>query len=168
MSEIRVVSKESHETLETTIKDTVSLSEASVVLIKVHKDDVVEIRQEGGNAIITLKNGEKIVIVNFFKGGNYSTDNSLVFEDDDHKLLWVQFTDSNGALLENITYSYIDKIEPLLYHDSVASPWAWLSVPLATAGILWWAHNSDDKSHSKTPIDTTAPAAPTDVAVSED
>ncbi|HDS1307621.1 TPA: BapA prefix-like domain-containing protein, partial [Stenotrophomonas maltophilia] len=95
MSEIRVVSKESHETLETTTKDTVSISEASVVLIKVNKDDVSEIKQDGRNAIITLKNGEQIVIVNFFKGGDYSTDNSLVFEDSEHKLLWVQFTDSN-------------------------------------------------------------------------
>ncbi|MGR0306710.1 BapA/Bap/LapF family prefix-like domain-containing protein, partial [Acinetobacter beijerinckii] len=168
MSEIRVVSKESHETLETTTKDTVSISEASVVLIKVNKDDVSEIKQDGRNAIITLKNGEQIVIVNFFKGGNYSTDNSLVFEDNEHKLLWVQFTDSNGALLENITFSYIDKIEPLLYHDGVASPWAWLSVPLTAAGILWWANNDDDKSLSTQPKDTTPPAAPTDVAVSED
>ncbi|WP_410364353.1 BapA/Bap/LapF family prefix-like domain-containing protein [Acinetobacter pittii] len=81
MSEIRVVSKESHETLEITTKDTVSLSEASVILIKVNKDDVSEIRQDGRNAIITLKNGEQIVIVDFFNGSNYSTDNSLVFED---------------------------------------------------------------------------------------
>ncbi|WP_350223113.1 BapA/Bap/LapF family prefix-like domain-containing protein, partial [Acinetobacter pittii] len=148
MSEIRVVSKESHETLEITTKDTVSLSEASVILIKVNKDDVFEIRQDGRNAIITLKNGEQIVIVDFFNGSNYSTDNSLVFEDNNHKLIWVQFTDANGALLENITYSYIDSIEPLLYHDGVASPWAWLSVPLTAAGILWWAHDSDDKNNN--------------------
>ncbi|KAB0655492.1 BapA prefix-like domain-containing protein, partial [Acinetobacter courvalinii] len=80
MSEIQVVSKESHKILETTTKDNVSLSEASVVLIRVNKEDVSEIRQDGRNAIITLKNGEKIVIVDFFNGGNYSTDNSLVFE----------------------------------------------------------------------------------------
>ena len=67
MSEIRVISKESHETLEITAKDTVSLSEASVILIKVNKDDVSEIRQDGRNAIITLKNGEQIVIVDFQK-----------------------------------------------------------------------------------------------------
>ncbi|MFW1901530.1 BapA/Bap/LapF family prefix-like domain-containing protein, partial [Acinetobacter oleivorans] len=160
MSEIRVVSKESHETLETTTKDTVSLSEASVILIKVNKDDVSEIRQDGRNAVITLKNGEQIVIVDFFNDSNYSTDNSLVFEDDNHKLLWVQFTDNNGVLLEHITYSYLDSIEPLLYHDGAASPWAWLSVPLTAAGILWWAHNSDDKTDDTKQKDTTAPDAP--------
>ncbi|MGV0886471.1 BapA prefix-like domain-containing protein, partial [Acinetobacter venetianus] len=168
MSEIRVVSKESHETLETTTKDKVSLSEASVVLLKVNKDDVNEIKQDGSNAIITLKSGEKIVIINFFNGENYSSDNSLVFEDNNDKLIWVQFTDGNGTLLEHITYSYIEDIEPLLYHDGVASPWAWLSVPLTAAGILWWAHNDDDKSSSTQSKDTTAPTAPTDVAVIED
>ncbi|MER8077638.1 BapA/Bap/LapF family prefix-like domain-containing protein, partial [Acinetobacter pittii] len=160
MSEIRVISKESHETLEITTKDTVSLSEASVILIKVNKDDVSEIRQDGRNAIITLKNGEQIVIVDFFSGENYLSDNSLVFEDNNHKLLWVQFTDSNGALLEHITYSYIDSVEPLLYHDGAASPWAWLSVPLTAAGILWWAHNSDDKTNNTTQKDTVAPNTP--------
>ncbi|WP_035371821.1 BapA/Bap/LapF family prefix-like domain-containing protein, partial [Acinetobacter guillouiae] len=160
MSEIQVVSKESHKILETTTKDNVSLSEASVVLIRVNKEDVSEIRQDGRNAIITLKNGEKIVIVDFFNGGNYSTDNSLVFEDGNHKLVWVQFTDSNGALLENITYSYIDDIEPLLYHDGAASPWAWLSVPLTAAGILWWANDNDGDGKSSVKPDTTPPAAP--------
>ncbi|MFW1736598.1 Ig-like domain-containing protein, partial [Acinetobacter sp. ULE_I001] len=161
MSEIQVVSKESHKVLETTTKDNVSLSEASVVLIKVNKDDVSEIKQDGRNAIITLKNGDKIVIVDFFNGGNYSTDNSLVFEDGNHKLVWVQFTDSNGALLENITYSYIDDIEPLLYHDGAGSPWAWLSVPLTAAGILWWA-NDNDSNNGKSSVkpDTTPPTAP--------
>ncbi|MFL9507473.1 BapA/Bap/LapF family prefix-like domain-containing protein, partial [Acinetobacter baumannii] len=158
MTEIRVVSKESHETLETTTEDTVSLSEASVILIKINKDDVSEIKQDGRNVIITLKNGEQIVIVNFFNNGGSSTENSLVFEDSNHKLLWVQFTDNNGVLIEN--FNYIDSIEPLLYHDGAASPWAWLSVPLTAAGILWWAHDSDDKTGDTKQKDITAPDAP--------
>ncbi|KHN65705.1 hemagglutinin, partial [Acinetobacter oleivorans] len=160
MSEIKVVSKESHEVLENTINNEVTLTEACVVIIKIAKEDVVEIRQEGKNAIVLLKNGEQIVIMGFFNGSNYSTDNSLVFEEVNHKLLWVQFTDNNGALLEHITYNYIDGIEPLLYHDGAASPWAWLSVPLTAAGILWWAHNSDDKADDVKQKDTTAPNTP--------
>ncbi|WP_368579038.1 BapA/Bap/LapF family prefix-like domain-containing protein, partial [Acinetobacter pittii] len=155
MVDIKVVSKETHEVLENVISNEVTLKEVCVVVVKVAQENVVEIRQDGKNAIIFLKNGEQIVIINFFSSSNYSTNNSLVFEEDNHKLLWVQFTDNNGALLEHITYNYIDSIEPLLYHDGAASPWAWLSVPLTAAGILWWAHDSGDKTDDAKQKDTT-------------
>ncbi|WP_151803501.1 BapA/Bap/LapF family prefix-like domain-containing protein, partial [Acinetobacter guillouiae] len=156
MSNIKVISKETHNTLMEINESKVSLSEASVVVLKINKEDVLKIEQSGNSAIITLKNGEHIVIENFFNNINYQTENSLVFEDDQHKLLWVQFSDANGALLDNITYGYIENIEPLLYHDSVAGPLAWSFIPTTAAGILWWAHN--DHKNSK---DTTAPAKPT-------
>ncbi|MDO6646453.1 BapA/Bap/LapF family prefix-like domain-containing protein, partial [Acinetobacter guillouiae] len=156
MSNIKVISKETHNTLMEINESKVSLSEASVVVLKINKEDVLKIEQSGNSAIITLKNGEHIVIENFFNNTNYQTENSLVFEDDQHKLLWVQFSDANGALLDNITYGYIENIEPLLYHDSVAGPLAWSFIPTTAAGILWWAHN--DHKNSK---DTTAPAKPT-------
>ncbi|MDQ9038792.1 Ig-like domain-containing protein, partial [Acinetobacter seifertii] len=158
MTEIKIISKESHDTLLSTQKGIVNLTEASVVLIKINKEDVLEIRQNGRDAIILLKSGEQIIIVNFFSNENYESENSIVFEDNSHKLLWVQFTDSKGALLDNITYSYIDSVEPLLYHEGGVAAWEWLAVPLTAAGILLWAGNGSSSDQGAK--DTTAPNSP--------
>ncbi|MEQ1346146.1 BapA/Bap/LapF family prefix-like domain-containing protein, partial [Acinetobacter seifertii] len=158
MTEIKIISKESHDTLLSTQKNIVNLTEASVVLIKVNKEDVLEIRQNGRDAIILLKSGEKIIIVNFFSNENYESENSIVFEDNSHKLLWVQFTDSKGALLDNITYSYIDSVEPLLYHEGGGAAWEWLAAPLTAAGILLWAGNGS--SSDQAAKDTSPPNSP--------
>ncbi|TCM69269.1 hypothetical protein EC844_103216, partial [Acinetobacter calcoaceticus] len=149
MSEIQVISKETHQVLESVTGNAVSISEASVVVLKINKEDVVSIVQKGVDAVITLKSGEEIIIGHFFEGENYKTDNSLVFNDEgQNKLIWVQFTDANSALLENITLSYIDSIEPLLYHDGATSLWAWLAVPVGAAGIIAWAGNDSDSDQS--------------------
>ncbi|AOA59320.1 hypothetical protein BFG52_13780 [Acinetobacter larvae] len=127
-----------------------------------NKDDVAAIGREANNAVITLKNGEKIIVENFFTDASAQTENSLVFEDDQQKLLWAQFTDANGAVLENIELSYINSIEPLLYHDA-SIPWAWLALPIAAGGVIAWAasDDDDDKNDNTTPnIDTQAPDAP--------
>ncbi|WP_434279225.1 Ig-like domain-containing protein [Acinetobacter sp. CE-15] len=158
MSNIKVISKETHDVLMEVNESKISLSEASVVILKMNKDDVLKIEQNGNNAIITLKSGEQVIIENFFNNVNYETENSLVFEDDQHKLLWVQFSDANGALLDNITYSYIENIEPLLYHDTVAGPLLWSFIPTTAAGILWWAHN--DHKNNKEPLIIAKPSTP--------
>ncbi|EPF69878.1 hypothetical protein F945_03627 [Acinetobacter rudis CIP 110305] len=154
MSEMKIVSKASHKVLQELNGQKAALTEASVVVIKANMDDVQQIVKDGKNAVITLKNGEKIVIENFFTGVGYETENSLVLNDDDNKLLWAQFTDANGAMLDNITFGYIDTIEPLLYHDGAYSLWGWLAVPLTVAGILIWAGSSsgDDGSDKITRV----------------
>ena len=60
MSKIQVVSKESHKILEIETKNNVLLSEASIVLININKEDVSEIKQVGKNAVYHLKNGERL------------------------------------------------------------------------------------------------------------
>ncbi|MFC4953601.1 Ig-like domain-containing protein, partial [Acinetobacter puyangensis] len=163
MAEIKVVSKESHNTLEEIQSSTVSLSEDAVVILKLNPDDVLEIKREGNNAVVVLKSGEKITIVNFFKEGS---NHSLVLEDSDHKLIWAQFTDQTGALLDEAVYGYIDEIEPLLYHDGISPLWA--LAPLATVAALKLLLDDDNDNKTKDSKDTTAPSAPTDVAVSAD
>ena len=158
MPKIKVISKETHNLLTETEGSKVALSEASVVVLKINKNDVLKIEKNGTDAIVTLKTGEQIVIENFFNNGDKQFENSLVLEDDQHKLLWVQFTDANGALLENITYGYIESIEPLLYSDTYAGPLAWAFIPATAGGILWWAGNRNKDNNDG---DTTAPTKPT-------
>ncbi|WP_288387169.1 BapA prefix-like domain-containing protein, partial [uncultured Acinetobacter sp.] len=160
MPNIQIIAKESHAVLADITGNSAKLTEASVVLVKVSADDVQEVTRDGTSAIIKLKNGEVIVIDDFFSTEG-PTDNSLVFQDDSNKLIWVQFTDAQGALLENVAYQPIDSIEPLLYGHSETSPWAWAAVPVTAGGILWWAHNRDSDNDNNNPPMVNPPATPT-------
>ncbi|WP_171429178.1 BapA/Bap/LapF family large adhesin [Acinetobacter soli] len=160
MPNIQIIAKESHAVLADITGNSAKLTEASVVLVKVSADDVQEVTRDGTSAIIKLKNGEVIVIDDFFSTEG-PTDNSLVFQDDSNKLIWVQFTDAQGALLENVAYQPIDSIEPLLYGHSETSPWAWAAVPVTAGGILWWAHNRDSDNDNNNPPVVNPPATPT-------
>ncbi|MEQ1325071.1 BapA/Bap/LapF family prefix-like domain-containing protein, partial [Acinetobacter soli] len=167
MSYIKIISKESHNVLSEVDANKIALTEASVVLVKVSIKDVEEVLRDGTNAIIKLKNGEVIVIENFFSN-QAPTDNSLVFQDDSNKLIWVQFTDAQGSLLEAVVYQPLDSIEPLLYTTNDTSPWAWAAIPVATGGILWWAHQHDSKniqSTEKPLTPTSEPKAFDDVGI---
>ncbi|WP_440599707.1 BapA/Bap/LapF family large adhesin [Acinetobacter soli] len=160
MPNIQIIAKESHAVLADITGNSAKLTEASVVLVKVSADDVQEVTRDGTSAIIKLKNGEVIVIDDFFSTEG-PTDNSLVFQDDSNKLIWVQFTDAQGALLENVAYQPIDSIEPLLYGHSETNPWAWAAVPVTAGGILWWAHNRDSDNDNNNPPVVNPPATPT-------
>lgn len=60
MSEIQIISKESHKTLSTTMESTTTIpTEPSVVLLKIPMNDISVIKKDGLNAIVFLKNGEK-------------------------------------------------------------------------------------------------------------
>lgn len=60
MSEIQIISKESHKTLSTTMESITSIpTEPSVVLLKIPMNDISVIKKDGLNAIVFLKNGEK-------------------------------------------------------------------------------------------------------------
>ncbi|MEB6667556.1 Ig-like domain-containing protein, partial [Acinetobacter vivianii] len=96
MSEIQIISKESHKTLANTTGKTASLpSEATVVLVKIPVNDISAVKRDGSNAVILLKNGEQIVIQNFFNEGA-NLDNSLVFQGEDGQLIWARFKDAEN------------------------------------------------------------------------
>lgn len=103
MPDIQIIAKDTHATLANITGNSAKLTQASVVLIKVPVEDVQEVTRDGTSAIVKLKNGEVIVIDDFFST-EAPTDNSLVFQDDSGKLIWAQFTDAQGALLENVAY----------------------------------------------------------------
>ena len=66
MPNITIIGKEGHNVLQQTTANEVKITEKSVVVIKVQKEDVKSMVQNGDALVITLKNGETIVIDNFF------------------------------------------------------------------------------------------------------
>lgn len=93
MTNIQVVSKQSHKVLEQTLGNKILLTENSVVKIEVNKEMVESITRDGNSAVVKLKNGETIVIEGYFN--NSVGSNDLVFEGSDG-FYWAQFTDAHG------------------------------------------------------------------------
>ena len=91
----------------------ISLNENSVVVIDRSKDDVVKITRNGNSAEIIFKNGDVIIIENYFNDNNDS-DNEIVFKDDDGELYWVQFTNDKGGILNVVEYNFLESVDPLL------------------------------------------------------
>ncbi|RKG55806.1 BapA prefix-like domain-containing protein [Acinetobacter cumulans] len=150
MTQISVISKESHQVLEQVDSNRVGLTQNSVVVVKVPKEDVASITRDGNNAVITLKSGETIVIENYFAGDK--PDNSLVFESDDGGLFWAKFTDANGAIADVIQYQPLAEIEPLLYKDSLVGailPWALGAAGVGAVGAA--VNNGSSNNNDGTP-----------------
>ncbi|MGR2923189.1 BapA/Bap/LapF family prefix-like domain-containing protein, partial [Acinetobacter sp. 1125_18A] len=112
MQKISVISKITHhKLLETVEQKTILLSESSVVILDIKKEDILSYKIEGNELVITLRNGEILTIKNF----NPNT-SSLVLNDDD-ELLWVKFTTEHNSSLVTAVYESISNISPLLYDD---------------------------------------------------
>uniref|UniRef100_UPI00148EF776 BapA/Bap/LapF family prefix-like domain-containing protein n=1 Tax=Acinetobacter ursingii TaxID=108980 RepID=UPI00148EF776 len=112
MPEIQIIAKASHAILSTTTAATTKLTEASVVLVKVPSTDVKSVLRDGTNAVVELKNGEKIIIQDFFSTQT-ATNNSLVFEDTPNKLMWAQFVDAQGNAINPVIYEPLNTVDPL-------------------------------------------------------
>ena len=192
MSEIQIISKESHKTLSTTMESTTTIpTEPSVVLLKIPMNDISVIKKDGLNAIVFLKNGEKIVIQNFFNEEN-TLDNSLVIQAENGQSIWAKFKEVESdadadadadadteaaayveempaavpevveAPVSDVIFQPIDAVEPLLYHDAGLSPWLW-AVPLVAGSIITAASDNGGKGGGKK--DDIPPNAPEDVVI---
>ena len=153
MTRILVVAKQGGDLLNDTQENGVVLNQPSIVQLGVTKEYVQSIVREGNSVVITLKNGEVVVVENFFNDKN-DADNSLVFPEENGGFALVNF-DSAGTAVD---YVGIEKLEPLLYNDGNGGLLPWL-FPLAGAGaIFWWA---DDGGKSRVPEtkDVTPPTA---------
>ena len=111
MAQLSVVSNESHQTLQSGESSQITLSENSVVLVNVPREEVASVVRQGNAAVITLKNGEVIVIDDFFK----FTDNTIVFTSESGELYWVEFTNQEGVV-DALKYHLVEdhNIGPLL------------------------------------------------------
>ncbi|WP_347456806.1 BapA/Bap/LapF family large adhesin [Acinetobacter thermotolerans] len=148
--------------------EAIQLKEESVVLIDVKIEDIEKIEYLDNKAIITLKNGEQIVIDNF-----NIEESSLVFRNENSELFLFDF--------ETISYNPIDKIEPLLYghsSSSFISIWPIAGLALGGIGLVAGAAGGSSSSSSagsntvapKPPINTdmTKPGQPNNVVLVEE
>ncbi|WP_347473804.1 Ig-like domain-containing protein [Acinetobacter thermotolerans] len=119
--------------------EAIQLKEESVVLIDVKIEDIEKIEYLDNKAIITLKNGEQIVIDNF-----NIEESSLVFRNENSELFLFDF--------ETISYNPIDKIEPLLYghsESSFISVWPIVGT-VGVSGLMAAAIGGSSSSSSET------------------
>ena len=155
MPNITIIGKEGHNVLQQTTANEVKITENSVVVIKVQKEDVKSMVQNGDALVITLKNGETIVIDNFFNNENNKNadDNTVVFEDQNGDFFLPGKAGADGVVLD---YNPIESIEPLLYHDGAAPVLPWLLAGAGIATIAAIAGSGGDHNDR----DTTPPTKP--------
>ncbi|WP_278395985.1 BapA/Bap/LapF family prefix-like domain-containing protein, partial [Acinetobacter venetianus] len=188
MSEIQIISKESHKILSNTMENTTTLpSEPAVVLIKVPLKDIVVIKKDGLNAVVFLKNGETIVVQNFFSE-NSNIDNSLVIQDENGQLVWAKFkegesdadadadadadSDNEGAVYLEETPAALPEVVEAPVSDVIfqpiqsiepllyndASMSPWLwAIPLVAGGIIAAASGGGSDNNNNNNGDTTPP-----------
>ncbi|MCO8066283.1 Ig-like domain-containing protein [Acinetobacter schindleri] len=102
----------------------IELTDSSIVLIDVKVEDIEKIEYINNQAVITLKNGEKIIVDNF-----NVEESSLVFRNEQSELFLFDF--------ETVSYDPLSEIELLLNgsQSSLIDLWPWVAGAVAV-GIL--------------------------------
>lgn len=171
MTRIIVASKEGLDVLQDGQLNKVVLSKPSIIQIGVSQKDIASVEKQGGNLVVHLKNGETIVLENFFNEATNTTEHSLVLPTEHGKFVEAQF-DAQGKVID---YTGLNHVTDLAY-TSTSQPASTMAVDdsptfsmgnvlkaglavLAAEGLYLWAFDNDDKDDS--PIDNVAPAAPT-------
>lgn len=171
MTRIIVASKEGLDVLQDGQLNKVVLSKPSIIQIGVSQKDIASVEKQGGSLVIHLKNGETIVLENFFNEATNTTDHSLVLPTEHGKFVEAQF-DAQGKVID---YTGLNHVTDLAY-TSTSQPASTMAVDdsptfsmgnvlkaglavLAAEGLYLWAFDNDDKDDS--PMDNVAPAAPT-------
>ncbi|MDV7521240.1 Ig-like repeat protein Blp2 [Acinetobacter baumannii] len=171
MTRIIVASKEGLDVLQDGQLNKVVLSKPSIIQIGVSQKDIASVEKQGGSLVVHLKNGETIVLENFFNEVTNTTEHSLVLPTEHGKFVEAQF-DAQGKVID---YTGLNHVTDLAY-TSTSQPAVTMAVDdsptfsmgnvlkaglavLAAEGLYLWAFDNDDKDDS--PIDNVAPAAPT-------
>ncbi|EEY77355.1 hypothetical protein HMPREF0012_00224 [Acinetobacter calcoaceticus RUH2202] len=178
MTRIIVASKEGLDVLQDGQLSKVVLSKPSIIQIGVSQKDIASVEKQGGSLIIHLKNGETIVLENFFNEATNTTDHSLVFPTEHGKFVEAQF-DAQGKVID---YTGLNHVTDLAYTSS-SQPASTMAVDdsptfsmgnvlkaglavLAAEGLYLWAFDNDDKDDS--PVDVPNTAKPTDLKLADD
>lgn len=173
MTRIIVASKEGLDVLQDGQLNKVVLSKPSIIQIGVSQKDIASVEKQGGNLVVHLKNGETIVLENFFNEVTNTTEHSLVLPTEHGKFVEAQF-DAQGKVID---YTGLNHVTDLAY-TSTSQPASTMAVDdsptfsmvnvlkaglavLVAEGLYLWAFDNDDKDDSSGPVDILAPAAPT-------
>ncbi|ATO19676.1 hypothetical protein BS636_08430 [Acinetobacter sp. LoGeW2-3] len=131
MANIEILAKDNGQIIQSLNADSVVLNQNSIVKVGAKIEDVANITREGNAAIITLKNGEKIVVENYFDPA--VNESLLAFEGNNGELYWAEFTDSSGQLLDVIKYNPIT--EEALLGGAASELLPWIGGAIAVGGI---------------------------------
>ena len=89
MADISIIAR-SGATTSTVSGETASVISPSIVKLKINPQDVAELERNGNDLVITLKDGEKVTIENYFVVDAEGHGSELVFEDQNGALWWVE------------------------------------------------------------------------------
>ncbi|ANF82382.1 hypothetical protein A3K93_09370 [Acinetobacter sp. NCu2D-2] len=159
MANINVFSSQDGQPIQNVQNNVVILDRNSIVRIEADINDVANITRNGQSAVITLKNGDVIVIENYF---DFPLEQNRIEFQNGEKLYWVEFTDDAGNLLNVIKYHPITDA-PLNEGGAI---WPWIAGIAAVGGIAAAADGGSSSGGNF--IDKTPPNPPSDVVVSED
>jgi len=178
MTRIIVASKEGLDVLQDGQLNKVVLNQPAIIQIGVSQKDIASMEKQGGSLIIHLKNGETLVLENFFNEATNTTDHSLVFPTEHGKFVEAQF-DAQGKVID---YTGLNHVTDLAY-TSTSQPASTMAVDdsptfsmgnvlkaglavLAAEGLYLWAFDKDDKDDS--PVDLPNTAKPTELKLADD
>lgn len=178
MTRIIVASKEGLDVLQDGQLNKVVLSKPSIIQIGVSQKDIASVEKQGGSLVVHLKNGETIVLENFFNEAMNTTEHSLVLPTEHGKFVEAQF-DAQGKVID---YTGLNHVTDLAY-TSTSQPASTMAVDdsptfsmgnvlkaglavLAAEGLYLWAFDNDDKDDSPVNVPTTA--KPTEVKLADD
>jgi hypothetical protein len=120
MKEIQLINKKTKEKIQMNA-DTVRIDQSSIVKIKISKSDIVQMSQDGTNLILVLRNGERLVVENFYANNHEGLTSSLVIEEQSGTLYW----------FDEVTkqYKQISRTDTLLPSSSfLAENWEWIAI----------------------------------------
>lgn len=173
MTRIIVASKKGLDVLQDGQLNKVILNQPTIIQIGISQKDIASMEKQGGRLVIHLKNGETIVLENFFNEATNTTEHSLVFPTEHGKFVEAQF-DAQGKVIDYKGLNHVTDLgygstspaaaniavdsDPSFSMGSVLK--AGLAV-LAVEGLYLWAFKKDDKEDSSSAPDLIAPAAPT-------
>lgn len=173
MTRIIVASKKGLDVLQDGQLNKVILNQPTIIQISISQKDIASMEKQGGRLVIHLKNGETIVLENFFNEATNTTEHSLVFPTEHGKFVEAQF-DAQGKVIDYKGLNHVTDLgygstspaaaniavdsDPSFSMGSVLK--AGLAV-LAAEGLYLWAFKKDDKEDSSSTPDLIAPAAPT-------
>lgn len=178
MTRIIVASKEGLDVLQDGQLNKVVLSKPSIIQIGVSQKDIASVEKQGGSLVVHLKNGETIVLENFFNEATNTTEHSLVLPTEHGKFVEAQF-DAQGKVID---YTGLNHVTDLAY-TSTSQPASTMAVDdsptfsmgnvlkaglavLAAEGLYLWAFDNDDKDDS--PVNFPTTAKPTEVKLADD
>lgn len=177
MTRVVVFSKKNSNILQDAQLKSVVLDQPSIVQMGVNQADIKSMIKQGNDIVITLKNGEKIVVSGFYSDDNL-TEHSLALVKEDGTYAVAEFDDSGKfvryAPASSLTqFAYTDAVTTSVSqsqnvdHDSAISKsqlWKVGLAALVAEGVYLWAVKDDDDDKNKSsnqPIDITPPATPT-------